>query len=160
MRHKLNQIKRVRDIRAELRKKEWGHARAELADAQGKLQQLMDHKHGLEQEAIERQNAFNRQSGLLSAPEIMSLKSHIESLRSQAESMIADIKDAEGVRDEAQLVVEEAFKKMRVAQRSVDQLTQIDEKLAVEEAKIFERLEEAENERIVFKKKPVTPPTA
>jgi hypothetical protein len=155
MRDKLNQLKRVRDVRADMRKKEWAHARSEHSDAEAQVQQLIQQKKSFEQEAIETQMAFSSQKGMLTIAQINSLKMSIDYLRSEAEAMIPKIAEAEKIRDEKAQLADEAFRTMRIAQRSVDQLVKVDESLAVEEAKIFERMEEAENERIVFKKRPV-----
>ncbi len=155
MRDKLNQLKRVRDVRAEARKKEWSAARSEYSAAQQNVLDCVQRKKSLEQEAMQTQMTFSSRGGMLTVPEINSLKMTIDYLRAEADAMIPKIAEAEKIRDEKQLLVDEAFKVMRKAQRSVDQLQQIDETLAVEEAKVFERMEEAENERIVFKKRPL-----
>lgn len=72
--------------------------------------------------------------------------------------MVKQIQQAEQARQQAIRRVQAANNAMRAAQRGVDQFTQLDEKLAEEENKEFERREEAENEILPkLKKRPIAP---
>lgn len=154
MRDKLAQIRKVREIRADARMREWSAARQELLNIEQRIEDMRRQKVQLEQDAANRLHQFSAGGGRMTGPEISALKLTIESLRQSTAQIIRDIGKTELERDKARETVRVRQIAMQQARRSVDQFTMLDEKLAEEEAKLAERAEEAENETVPRLRKP------
>lgn len=158
MRDKLAQIRRVREIRVDSRKREWAAERQKLTSIENSIAQMRQRKDALEREAANRLNQFSAGGERMSGPEISALKTTIEALRRESAQVIQQIEAAEKERVQAIRNVKTASDAMKAAQRAVDQFLMLDEKLAEEELKVFERAEEAENEILPrLKKRPLLP---
>lgn len=155
MRDKLAQIRKVREIRADARMREWSAARQELLNIEQRIEDMRRQKVQLEQDAANRLHQFSAGGGRMTGPEISALKLAIESLRQSTAQIIRDIGKTELERDKARETVRIAQVAMQQARRSVDQFSMLDEKLAEEETKLAERAEEAENETIPRLRKPL-----
>lgn len=155
MRNKLAQIRKVREIRADARMREWSAARQELLNIEQRIEDMRRQKVQLEQDAANRLHQFSAGGGRMTGPEISALKLAIESLRQSTAQIIRDIGKTELERDKARETVRIAQVAMQQARRSVDQFSMLDEKLAEEETKLAERAEEAENETIPRLRKPL-----
>lgn len=153
MRAKLAQVRKVREIRADSRKREWSAERQKLIAIDNNIAQMQQRKSSLEQEAANRLRQFSATSDRMSGPEINALKTTIEALRRESAQMINQIQGAQKERAQAVKRVQTAADAMKAADRAVDQFLQLDEKLAAEEAKELERAEEAENEIVPRPKK-------
>lgn len=148
MRDKLAQIRKVREIRADARMREWSAARQELLAIEERIDDMRRRKVQLEQDAANRLHQFSAGGGRMTGPEISALKLAIESLRQSTAEILRDIVTTEKERDAASEKVRIAQIAMQQARRSVDQFTRLDERLAEEETRIAERAEEAENESL------------
>jgi uncharacterized protein YqgV (UPF0045/DUF77 family) len=156
MRDKLAQVRRVREIRAESRKRDWAAERQKLNNIDNSIAQMQQRKKSLEQEASNRLQQFSASNERMSGPEINALKTTIEALKRESLQVIQQIGQAQKERIQAVKRVQMAVDAMKAADRAVDQFLRLDEKLAEEETKEFERAEEAENEIIPkLKKKPL-----
>lgn len=79
MRAKLAQIKRIREIRLDSRKREWAAERQQLVQIEGQIAGLRNRRGQLEKEAAARMSQFTGSGGRLSGPEIAALRGAIES---------------------------------------------------------------------------------
>lgn len=154
MRDKLAQIRKVREIRADARMREWSAARQDLLNIEQRIEDMRRQKVQLEQDAANRLHQFSAGGGRMTGPEISALKLAIESLRQSTTQIARDIGTTELDRDKAREKARIAQIAMQQARRSVDQFTMLDEKLAEDETKLAERVEEAENETIPRRRMP------
>ena len=146
MRHKILQLKRIRELRAQQKQRETSAARAAVAAADKALEML-----GLEYRAVQREIQAARLSlsqpgTTLTGVEIEQQLQKTARLEGYLRAMVPRVKAADQARKRTRVQLDEAKERQKAADRSVDQILQLDKRLEAEETAEAERLEEMQEE--------------
>jgi flagellar biosynthesis chaperone FliJ len=147
---RVRKLKRVRELRADARNKELAAARNALREAEARQRNLINEQAAVEQEIRNQLSSVASNQAFLPARQIANMVQQVERLRAYLGVLDGRIAKADQERQERQAEMSEAFQAYRLAQRRVEQIETLIDKLAQEEARLEERLEEM-NQEMPFK---------
>jgi hypothetical protein len=145
MRNQIGKLKTIRKLRAEQRQRDYQIARDELAAIKGEMD-------AMQQEAMATYNAMENAKAtppvgaMLTAVDIERRTQLAQQYARYLEILDQRLTEADARHRTQKNKVAEAFMTARAADKAVDQLNTIDERLATEEARVAEIQEELQSE--------------
>jgi hypothetical protein len=129
-------------------------ARQALAESERALSNLQQARQRLEHSIVAQIEALAQDGRVVSSGDFATMERAIKAGRVELERIGMRIARARTAREAAAATLREASRKLRVSEQSLEQIGQLDARLAEEELRAFEQQEEAEAERIGQPKRP------
>lgn len=146
MRSKILQLKRIRELRSQQKQREFLSARNNAQRAEKVMQTLGEQYREVQREIQTIRGSFGQPGETLSGVEIEQRFERIARLEGFLRGMVPRVKAADAARKKAREELQKAKDRQKAAERAVDQISQLDKKLAAEEIAEAERLEEMSEE--------------
>lgn len=154
MREKIQRLVRLREIRRDSRRRGFSQAREALRAREQALSALQAERQRTEQATLALVHALARDDVPVSSGDLAALQRAIGAGRQALERLAGHIAQAQEQREAAAADMREAARLLRAAEQNLDQIGILDGRLAEEEARQLEQMEEAEAERIPRAMKP------
>jgi hypothetical protein len=154
MRAPILKLKKLREIRRDSRQRDFVVARQALAESERALSNLQQARQRLEHSIVAQIEALAQDGRVVSSGDFATMERAIKAGRVELERIGMRIARARTAREAAAATLREASRKLRVSEQSLEQIGQLDARLAEEELRAFEQQEEAEAERIGQPKRP------
>lgn len=143
MRARILQLKRVREVRAQQRDREYLAERQKLSAADAEVQRKRSEYSTAQQEIQASKRSVIQPGERISEIELQRRLSRLKQLEGYLVSLGREVQAAEQARQKQAAVVEERQRARRLAQRAFDQIEVLDKRMEDEETREAERQEEA-----------------
>lgn len=143
MRDRILQLKRVREVRAQQREREYLAERQKLSAADAEVEHKRTEYAEVGWEIQRAKQRVIQPGEAVSESELQLRLGRVKQLEGYLVSVGRAVQAAEQARNKQAAVVEERMRARRVAQRAFDQIEALDRRMADEEASEAERQEEA-----------------
>jgi hypothetical protein len=158
MRTAILRLKRLREIRRDSRMRVFFQARQELLAREQQLAAIIEERNELERAILVRIGALTQGGGTISSGDMAMMERAVKTARTGLARLAIRVVRAKAARDVAAEALRTASRSLRLSEQSLEQIGQLDARLAEEELQLFEQQEEVESERIGRPRKPASVP--